>query len=106
MAVGSITMCQRLPVFPETIGCVVAICGMMLNILRRAIDRLLRIPQGSVTRGTRTGRRVVISHPFRCFPLGKHYHPTGIAAKHCTIFDHALSHCVSLRRGGSKCFVF
>ena len=48
---------ENLPrVLPETMGWVVAILGMMLSTLRRAICKLPSIPIGSVTSGTRTGR--------------------------------------------------
>ena len=48
-------MCQRLPVLPDTIACLVAICGKIRSRFLRATLRLLKIPHGSLTNGTDTG---------------------------------------------------
>ena len=48
-------MCQRLPVLPETIACLVAIWGKIRSRFLRATLRLLKTPHGSLTNGTDTG---------------------------------------------------
>jgi hypothetical protein len=109
MAPGSMTMCQRIPVLPDRIGCVVATLGMIASRFLRAALRLLNIPKGVLCRGTATGELVgwMVSDIITLHFYGDDISAAGLFAMFHTQLHALVRSCIAVLNlwGGLRCYV-